>query len=119
MYNFKIAHHNIIGLNHELNDLKIHIQENNPDIIIINETVKIKPNTKIQKCIIHKNNIKIEILDEIITTQKTTKLKHSILATVGTETIQISIIYCPQKKPSKEIIEGIIHRHKNTINTKT
>ena len=26
-------------------------------------------------------------------------------------------MYCPQKKPSKEILEGIIRRHKNTIIT--
>ena len=26
-------------------------------------------------------------------------------------------MYCPQKKPSKEILEGIIQRHKNTIIT--
>ena len=87
MTTFKIAHHNIRGLNHNINDLKIYIQENNPDIITINETLQIKPNTKIFNytitqpgnntgqgvCIIHKNNIKIDTLDEIRTTQKNYK----------------------------------------------
>ena len=45
MTNLKIIHHSIRGLNNKLNDLKIFIQENH--IITINETLKIKPNTKI------------------------------------------------------------------------
>ena len=71
MTNVKIIHHNIRGLNNKINDLKIFIQENQPDIITINETLKIKPNTKIFNytitqpddntrqgiCIIHKNNL--------------------------------------------------------------
>ena len=40
MTNLKIIHHNIRGLNNKLNDLKIFIQENQPDIITINETQK-------------------------------------------------------------------------------
>ena len=67
MTNLKIIHHNIRGLNNKLNDLKIFIQENKPDIITINET--------------------------------------------------LATMYCPRKKPSKEILEGIIRRHKNTIIT--
>ena len=40
MTNVKIIHHNIRGLNNKINDLKIFIQENQPDIITINETLK-------------------------------------------------------------------------------
>ena len=131
MINMKIIHHNIRGLNNKINDLKIFIQENQPDIITINETLKIKPNTKIYNYTItqpddntgqgifitHKNNIKTETLEQINTTKPTTNLRHSILVTTGQEQIQIATMYCPHKKPSKEILEGIIRRHKNTIIT--
>ena len=131
MINMKIIHHNIRGLNNKINDLKIFIQENQPDIITINETLKIKPNTKIYNytitqpddntgqgiCIIHKNNIKTETLEQINTTKPATNLQHSILITTGQEQIQIATMYYPHKKPSKEILEGIIQRHKNTIIT--
>ena len=131
MTNFIIAHHNIRGLNHKLNDLKIYIQEHNPDIITLNETLKIKPNTKIYNytitqpenntgqgvCIIHKNNINIEILEPIQTTQPSTNLQHSIQITAGKDQIQITTLYCPRKNPLKETIGGIIQRNKNTIIT--
>ena len=116
MSNLKIIYHNIRGFNHKINDLKIFIQENKPDIITINETLKIKPNTKIQNYtitqpdnnkgqglyIIHKNNIKTETLEEINTNKPTTNLHHSILITTEQEQLQIPTIYCPQKSPQKK-----------------
>ena len=42
-----IMHHNIRGLNNKLEELNIKINEINPDIITLNETLKIKPNTYI------------------------------------------------------------------------
>ena len=131
MTNLKIIHHNIRGLNNKLNDLTIFIQENQPVIITIHETLKIKPDTKIYNytitqpddnkgqgiCIMHKNYIKAETLEQINTTKPKTNLQHSILITTGQEQIQIATMYCPQKKPSQEILEGIIRRHKNTIIT--
>ena len=42
-----IAHHNIRGINNKINELKIYLQQNKPDILTINESGKIKPQTKI------------------------------------------------------------------------
>ena len=47
MTNVKIIHHNIRRLNNKINDLKIFIQENQPDITI-NETLKKTKHKNIQ-----------------------------------------------------------------------
>ena len=47
MYNLIIAHDNIRSLNDKINELKIFIEINKPDIITLNETITIKENTKI------------------------------------------------------------------------
>lgn len=44
-----------------------------------------------------------------------TNLQHSILQHTPTDTIQISTIYCPNKKPSIELLNNIIKREKHNI----
>ena len=129
MMGLKIMHHNIRGLNHKLNELKIHLKIHEPDIITINECLKIKNTTKIPNyticqpnnntgqgvAIIHKNNLNIEILDQIITTKEHTNLHFSILLTTPKDKIQIATVYCPRRQPSTELIEKLLTRHDKTI----
>ena len=118
----KIAHHNIRSLNNKIHELKLFIQTNNPDIITLNETLKINNKSKIYGynisqptnntgkgvAILYKYNIDITELPPITTTDNTNNLQHSILITTPTKQIQITTIYCPSKKPSTELLNGIM-----------
>ena len=131
MYNIKIAHHNIRSLNDKIHQLKSFIETNQPDIITLNETYKIKPNTIIKNytitqptnnidqgvAIIHKNNLNIDILPPITTTTPTKNLQHSIILHTPIDSIQITTLYCPRGKPSTEILKTIMTRHDKTIIT--
>ncbi len=131
MTKLKIAHHNIRSINNKIYDLRIYLQNNKPDILTINESGKINPQTKFQNynistpsnnkgqglAILYKQNITIRELPPIDTTNPTTNLQHSILLITPKKDIQITTIYCPAKKPSEEIITGIITRHEHTIIT--
>ena len=143
MYSLKIIHHNIRSLKNKLHE--IFIISHKPAILTLNETFKINLNTRIPNytitqptsnlntripnytitqptnntdkgvAIIHKNNINIDILEPITTTTPSKNLQHSIQIHTPTDTIQIATVYCPQKQPSTEIIEGIINKHGKTI----
>jgi len=131
MYQLTIMHHNIRGLNDKLSALKIIIEQHNPDIITLNETLKIKPKTKIPNytitqpqlntgqgvAIIHKNNINVDILPQITTKKPTDNLHQAILIHTPTDTIQIATIYCPRKNPSIELLKHIMTRQDKTIFT--
>ena len=131
MYNLKIVHHNIRSIKDKINELKLFIKTHEPDIITLNETLNINKSLKIPNytitqpinnidrgvAIIHKNNINIDILPPIPTTKPTKNLQHSILIHTPTDSIQISTIYCPNKAPSTEILEGIMKRNEKTIFT--
>ena len=126
-----IMHHNIRGLNNKINELKILIDTHQPDIITLNETLNIKPNTKIKNytithptpnhgqgvAILHKNELTIDIEPQITTSSNTTNLHFAITLHTPSDSIQIATIYCPQKHPSTEIITNIIKRNPNTIIT--
>ena len=47
MNKLTIAHHNIRSINNKIHELKLFLQENNPDITTLNETIKITNTTKI------------------------------------------------------------------------
>ena len=147
MYSLKIIHLYLRNLNNKLHELKLFIRSHEPDIITLNKTFKININTRIPNytitqptnnlntripnytitqptnntdkgvAIIHKNNINIDILEPITTTTPSKNLQHSIQIHTPTDTIQIATLYCPQKQPSTEIIEGIANRHDKTIIT--
>ena len=131
MTNLIIAHHNIRSINAHIHDLKIYIQENKPDIITLNETIKIPNNLKILGykfttpdpnpgqgvAIIYKNTLNVTNLPIIETNNPTKNIQHSILITSNKTKIQISTIYCPLGKPNINLIENIIKRHTNTIIT--
>ena len=128
-----ISHQNIRGLNNKITELKLYLKTNSPDIMTLNESGKIKPNTKIPGYIIsqpkehigqgvsilYKQHLNIDEVDPIITTidSKSTNIQHSILLHTPTNTIQISTIYCPRGEVSVELLEGLILRHKDTIIT--
>ena len=92
-HKLRIAQHNIRGLNHKINELKAYSIENKVDILIINESLKIKPNTSlfgynISKpdtlkgqgvAIIYSNKLKIINLPEIID-NNTDNIQHSSLS---------------------------------------
>ena len=131
MNNFTIMHHNIRGLNHKLTELKLIISTYEPDVITINESYRIKENTKIPNytitqphhntgkgvAIIHKNQLTVDILPQIETKIPHTNLHFAIMVTTPTDSIQIATIYCPRKFASNEIINAIAARHDNTIIT--
>ena len=131
MSNLKIMHHNIRSLNDKINELKLFIHTHQPDIITLNETLKIKPSLKIPNytitqpqnnidkgvAIIHRNNINADLLPPIHTTTNTKNLQHSIMVHTPHDSIQITTLYCPRKLPSTEILTGLIERHDKTIIT--
>ena len=130
MYNFTIAHHNIRGLNNKIKEIKYFLQTNNPDIMTLNETLKVKTNKiagyKISKpvnhtgrgvAILYKQNLNVDIQDEIITQDKTDNIQHSIILNTPTDNIQITTIYCPHGQPSTELITEITKRNPKTIIT--
>ncbi len=131
MDTLKIIHHNIRSLKNKINEFKVFIQTHQPDIITLNETLIINKSIKIPNytitqpinntgrgvAIIHRNNINIDILPPIPTNKPTKNLQHSILIHTPTDSIQITTIYCPNKLPSTEILEGIMTRHDKTIIT--
>ena len=109
MYKLKIMHRNIRSLNDKINELKIFIHTHQPDIITLNETLKIKPSLKIPNdtitqpqnnidkgvAIIHRNNINADLLPPIHTTTNTKNLQHSVMVLTPHDSIQITTLYCP------------------------
>ena len=131
MTTLTIAHHNSRSINNKLAEIDYYLHQYNIDILTINETLKIKSNSKIEGYkiskpdnnkgrgvgIIHKENLKIIEEEQATSSNKTTNLNHTITVITPTENIRISTIYCPKGKPDMEIFESIASHNNNTIIT--
>ena len=130
MNKLKIAHHNIRSINDKIQELKLFIQINKPDIITFNETVKITPKTKIYGynltqpinntgqgvAILYKYNINIQELPPITTNEPTNNLQHSILITTVQTKDTINIPTTPNRYETSTDLNTEINSNQNIPN---